>query len=930
MKNIRHLLIIFLLSVGAISAMAQQWSDVGNQGFTPTPFGVVENQPDMIVVGTTPYMAYVTNGNQIVVMKYTGGTWTALPTVATSGQTPDLAADNSGTLYITYQNSGAANVKKFDGTNWVFVGSASLNNALGITGGSMPRIAIDPVTNAPFIVFLDATNSVNAAKFNGTAWVIAGQQDFLVGTFPRIAISSAGVPFVSIRSNVGFISVSKFDGTNWVAVGASGFTTISGLYSDIAVDGAGVPYTLSTEFASPARSTVFKFNGTAWVVVGAQSFTSSDVRYAQLKFSNAGVLHIVYTNGSSSSRANVMKFDGANWVAVGTINFSSALAQTPSLAFDNSDVMYVGYGDGSFSNAGTVMKLCAASTASILTTTPATICNAPATTTLSATANTSSLKWYSTVGLQLGTGTSYTTPSLSATTTYAVAAYDANGCSSPRTNVVATVSTTPTVLSTNGGGVCVGNAAGVSATVSAGTVSWYTVPTGGVPLATNILNGSTYTTPIINTTTTFYAEAVNNGCVSTTRTAVTPTVVQRPANPVAVDGSRCGPGIVSLSVTSEPGTVQWFTASTGGTLLQASGNTYNTLSISATTTYYADVTVGGCVSLARTPVVAVIKSFPTVTSTTPATRCGTGTVTLTATLSDEGGINWYTATSGGSPVGTNSFTTPSITVTTTYYAEAVANGCSSVSRTPVLATIKPIPTITAPNVSRCGPGTVALTATSDGTMSWFAAATGGSALTSGGNFTTPSLTATTPYFIEATLNGCTTLTRTSVSAVVNPIPALPTITADNSNVAAPLLTSSSSSGNQWFRNDVSISGATNTTYTITQEGTYKVQVTLLGCVSAMSAGQAFVITGAEGFEPNQVQLYPNPAADELVLNLSGFKPKESVGIVIVDLLGRQTKVAKGVGGEEVHIDIREITSGQYIAVMEQGNQRVAKLFVKKI
>ncbi len=930
MKNTRHLPILFLLSVSAVSAMAQQWSDVGNQGFTPTPFGVVENQPDMIVIGTTPYMAYVTTSNQIVVMKYTGGTWTALPTVATSGQTPDLAVDNSGTLYITYQNSGAANVKKFDGTNWVFVGSASLNNALGITGGSMPRIAIDPVTNAPFIVFLDATNSVNAAKFNGTAWVIAGQQDFSVGTYPRLVISPAGVPFVSIRSNVGFISVSKFDGTNWVAVGTSGFTSISGLYSDIAVDGAGVPYALSTENTFPAKSTVFKFNGTAWVIVGAQGFTASDVRYAQLKFSNAGVLHIVYTNGSSSTRANVMKFDGTNWVAVGTTNFSSALAQTPSLAFDTSDVMYVGYGDGSFSNAGTVLKLCAASTASILSTTPATICNAPATTTLSATANTASLKWYSAVGLQLGTGTSYTTPSLSATTTYTVAAYDANGCSSPRTNVVATVSTTPTVVSTNAGGVCVGTAAGVSAIVSAGNVSWYNVPTGGVPLATNILSGATYTTPIINTTTTFYAEAVNNGCVSAARTAVTPTVVQRPANPVAVDGSRCGPGTVSLSVTSEPGTVQWFTASTGGTLLQASGNTYNTLSISTTTTYYADVTVGGCVSLARTPVVAVIKSFPTVTSTTPATRCGAGTVTLTATLSDEGGINWYTATSGGSPVGTNSFTTPSITVTTTYYAEAVANGCSSLSRTPVVATVKPIPTITASNVSRCGPGTVSLTATSDGAMSWFAAATGGSALTSGGNFTTPSLTATTPYFIEATLNGCATLTRTSVSAVVNPIPALPTITVDNSNIAAPLLTSSSGSGNQWFRNDVSISGATNNTYIITQEGTYKVQVTLLGCVSAMSAGQAFVITGAEGFEPNQVQLYPNPAADELVLNLSGFKPKESVGIVIVDLLGRQTKVAKGVGGEEVRIDIREITSGQYIAVMEQGNQRVAKLFVKKI
>jgi len=67
---------------------------------------------------------------------------------------------------------------------------------------------------------------------------------------------------------------------------------------------------------------------------------------------------------------------------------------------------------------------------------------------------------------------------------------------------------------------------------------------------------------------------------------------------------------------------------------------------------------------------------PTVTSTTPGSRCGYGTVTLGATAS-AGTINWYTNSTGGASLGTgNSFTTPNISSTTTYYAEP---GTSSTS-----------------------------------------------------------------------------------------------------------------------------------------------------------------------------------------------------------------------------------------------------------
>jgi len=89
---------------------------------------------------------------------------------------------------------------------------------------------------------------------------------------------------------------------------------------------------------------------------------------------------------------------------------------------------------------------------------------------------------------------------------------------------------------------------------------------------------------------------------------------------------------------------------------------------------------------------------PTITGTTPASRCGTGTVVLGATAS-AGTINWYAAATGGVSLGTGtSFTTPSIAATTTYYADATS-GCTTASRTPVTATVVPAASVTSQPVA---------------------------------------------------------------------------------------------------------------------------------------------------------------------------------------------------------------------------------------
>jgi hypothetical protein len=141
-----------------------------------------------------------------------------------------------------------------------------------------------------------------------------------------------------------------------------------------------------------------------------------------------------------------------------------------------------------------------------------------------------------------------------------------------------------------------------------------------------------------------------------------------------------------------------------------------------------------------------IASAPAAPVATNNSRCGAGTVNLSASATSQ--INWYDVLVGGNVLDTGMyFTTPSINATTTYYVDA-GIGCNS-SRVPVVATILASPPPpTAIDVTRCGAGTVSLTASSSQQIYWFDAPTGGNQLAIGTTYNTPSLNATTTYYVE--------------------------------------------------------------------------------------------------------------------------------------------------------------------------------------
>ncbi|MEO0507934.1 MAG: Calx-beta domain-containing protein [Bacteroidota bacterium] len=87
---------------------------------------------------------------------------------------------------------------------------------------------------------------------------------------------------------------------------------------------------------------------------------------------------------------------------------------------------------------------------------------------------------------------------------------------------------------------------------------------------------------------------------------------------------------------------------------------------------------------------------------TGASRCGEGTVSLNATISDSGVLNWFDSPTGGTILFTGStFVTPSISETTSFYVEAVAEDCPS-ARVEVIATVNIEPSAGTPtDTSAC-------------------------------------------------------------------------------------------------------------------------------------------------------------------------------------------------------------------------------------
>ena len=588
----------------------------------------------------------------------------------------------------------------------------------------------------------------------------------------------------------------------------------------------------------------------------------------------------------------------------------------------------------------------------VLTTAPGSRCGTGNVLLSATTMSGSTLRWYNapTGGTSLPGGTTFNTGSISQTTTFYVEA-TTNTCASARMPVVATVNAIPSVLSVTPASVC-GPAPAVvtlGAMGSSGsTLNWYSALSGGVSLVT----GTTFS-PTITTTKNFYVSATNGFCTSSPRQLVKATLNPTPTvtNPLA--GSRCGVGSVLLKATTGGvgNVLKWYDMPTGGTSL-FTGSMFNTPSINITTAYYVEATntTTNCTS-ARIPIIATIKDVPSVLTTIPNTRCGSGGVQLGATGSAGSILKWYNVATGGTGSaglsGGTLYNTPSIaasatTVVKVYYVEASSNSCAS-PRSPVTATINPVPALpSAVNVSRCDEGTLTLTANSalGNSLKWFITPSGGASVSTGSSFTTPPINSTTIYYVESNNGYCSSTNRRAVTASV--IAAILSVTPGNSqNPGSVTLSATATTGStiKWYSSATGgialWTGGTYITPSINASVTYYVEAKRLTCTTARIPVLAKIglfpnpldlkeSISDNGFDVEKTKTHthftvsPNPAYDFVKIDISTSN-NSNARIIIKDVLGKIVYQQK-VSGQETHTwQTNNLAKGMYFISLHVDN-----------
>ncbi len=326
--------------------------------------------------------------------------------------------------------------------------------------------------------------------------------------------------------------------------------------------------------------------------------------------------------------------------------------------------------------------------------------------------------------------------------------------------------------------------------------------------------------------------------ISTASIAISPSSVSTPTGTFSVN--RCRITTVTRN-SSPPACTLWYWQTTAsGTSMANSTNTYTlTASDWLYLRAYTDYSGWSTSSLSAGHIAAPID--PGAPTAGNASRCGTGTVSISATpATNSDNIKWYTAASGGTAVYTGTtYVTPSISATTTYYAASfnTTETCESLTRTAVVATVYTVPNAAATSQWICSglPTSIAISnpnsVTPPPTYSWTVSQSNVTGASNGGNNTiAQTLTAsanegTATYTVTPSSNGCAG-TPINVVATVTKTPVVTVTSGPGSLVygVATTLSTTSFYSYQWKNSIGDIGGATSTSYTVPTPSTYKVNI----------------------------------------------------------------------------------------------------------
>lgn len=326
----------------------------------------------------------------------------------------------------------------------------------------------------------------------------------------------------------------------------------------------------------------------------------------------------------------------------------------------------------------------------VINTHPASVTTATGTTatfTVAASGGSLSYQWYAgnsgvtTNPVSGAIGSSFTTPALSSAASYWVRVTNSAGAVNSNTATATVI--TPPAIDTHPASVTVksGSTAtlAVAASGSSPSYQWHVGNSGDTSNPVSGAISSSFTTPTLSTTTSYWVRVSNavgaaNSNTATAAVIIPPAITSHPAS-VTINSGTTTTFTVAASGTSP--VYQWYAGNSGNTsnpISGATGSSFTTPALSATTSYWVRVSNSAGTADSNTATATVI-TLPVIVCQPVSTTVKRSTETITLCVVATGSgltYQWYngtapTTTSKITGATSNTYTTPTQTGKKTYW-----------------------------------------------------------------------------------------------------------------------------------------------------------------------------------------------------------------------------------------------------------------------
>ena len=432
------------------------------------------------------------------------------------------------------------------------------------------------------------------------------------------------------------------------------------------------------------------------------------------------------------------------------------------------------------------------------------------------------------------------------------------------------------------------------------------------------INTSTYTTPVLTQSTTYFISTVSNGNESA-RTQVE-AVIATPITAIISEGTSVRSCGATTTLTANEVTGATYTWLINGIVM--SGATSNTLEVNRTSSYQVRITRGSCtVTSSFTRVVLNYSPVATISQGTAINFCENGVISATevANATYEWSLN-------GAVVGSERQL--SVTNSGAYTLTVTEDGCSATDLIQVTVTSLPSVSISSSAPSFCAGDRVTLTADDINgvTYNWtrngrvFRRNVGSTIeVTSGGE-----------YSVAISQNNCST-SSTSINVERINIETTYLRTTENTLFVESANTSTQITSVVWFLEGEESTTFSGETITPTESGNYYAVVTYSTGCTFRTRGTYFrvfvpvIITGEDEELAKELRIYPNPSTGLFQIELGDFN--QTLTITVTDALGRTIKTETLSTTNSYSLDLRGYASGAYAVQFKTEKGIVTKKLI---